>query len=178
MCVAAARLLIHCTVPRHNSNWSHIPSCKSGIRRSAGRHLPRATRGHWKGAFPQGFCGLSVPGARSRGASTTSRDRTTHQFSKTCLTAKKQGFASQIFYILTLWTTKTSILLLYMRLSPSGGHKIATWTMLAASTGWALLSIVLISVPCNPAQFYTSRGGECTEMVCTSLRLRYAPRLG
>ncbi|OSS48472.1 hypothetical protein B5807_07911 [Epicoccum nigrum] len=76
----------------------------------------------------------------------------------------KQGFASQIFYILTLWTTKTSILLLYMRLSPSGGHKIATWTMLAASTGWALLSIVLISVPCNPAQFYTSRAGECTDM--------------
>ncbi|KAF2995580.1 hypothetical protein E8E13_004469 [Curvularia kusanoi] len=76
----------------------------------------------------------------------------------------KQGFASQIFYILTLWTTKTSILLLYMRLSPSGAHRIASWTMLASSAVWALLAIVLISVPCNPAQFYTSRAGECTDM--------------
>jgi hypothetical protein len=76
----------------------------------------------------------------------------------------KQGFASQIFYILTLWTTKFSILLLYMRLSPSGGHRIASWTMLTLSGLWALLSIVLISVPCNPAQFYTSRAGECTDM--------------
>ena len=76
----------------------------------------------------------------------------------------KQGFASQIFYILTLWTTKTSILLLYMRLSPSGGHRIATWTMLAASTIWAVLSIVLISAPCNPVQFLTRKPGECTDM--------------
>ncbi|KAJ4331804.1 hypothetical protein N0V95_009806 [Ascochyta clinopodiicola] len=75
-----------------------------------------------------------------------------------------QGFASQIFYVLTLWTTKSSILLLYMRLSPSGVHRIASWGMLAASAVWALVSIVLISVPCNPAQFYTSRAGECTDM--------------
>ncbi|KAF1927434.1 uncharacterized protein M421DRAFT_421842 [Didymella exigua CBS 183.55] len=73
----------------------------------------------------------------------------------------KQGFASQIFYVLTLWTTKSSILLLYMRLSPSGGHRIASWTMLVASAVWALIAIVLISIPCNPAQFYTSRAGEC-----------------
>lgn len=76
----------------------------------------------------------------------------------------KQGFASQIFYILTLWTTKSSILLLYMRLSPSGGHRIASWTMLAASAIWAIISIILISIPCNPAQFYTSRAGQCTDM--------------
>ncbi|KAF9691561.1 hypothetical protein EKO04_010289 [Ascochyta lentis] len=76
----------------------------------------------------------------------------------------KQGFASQIFYILTLWTTKSSILLLYTRLSPSGAHRIASWAMLASSAVWALVSIVLISVPCNPAQFYTSRAGECTDM--------------
>ncbi|KAJ8109857.1 hypothetical protein OPT61_g7153 [Boeremia exigua] len=76
----------------------------------------------------------------------------------------KQGFASQIFYILTLWTTKFSILLLYMRLSPSGAHKMASWTMLAASAIWALVSIVLIAIPCNPAQFYTSRAGTCTNL--------------
>ncbi|KAF3039854.1 hypothetical protein E8E11_004310 [Didymella keratinophila] len=76
----------------------------------------------------------------------------------------QQGFASQIFYILTLWTTKCSILLLYMRLSPSGAHKVASWTMLAASAGWALLAIIVICIPCNPAQFYTSKAGECGDM--------------
>ncbi|KAH6625761.1 hypothetical protein C7974DRAFT_206928 [Boeremia exigua] len=76
----------------------------------------------------------------------------------------KQGFASQILYILTIWTTKSSILLLYMRLSPSGTHKLASWTMLAASAIWAIASVVLVSVPCNPAQFYTSQPGECTDM--------------
>jgi hypothetical protein len=109
-------------------------------------------------------CQCLVP---ARGAPARHRETARPTSFRRHLTGKKQGFASQIFYILTLWTTKTSILLLYMRLSPSGGHKIATWTMLAASTGWALLSIVLISVPCNPAQFYTSRAGECTDMVRT-----------
>ncbi|KAF2629358.1 hypothetical protein BU25DRAFT_409253 [Macroventuria anomochaeta] len=76
----------------------------------------------------------------------------------------KQGFASQIFYILALWTTKSSILLLYIRLSPSGVNRIASWTMLACSAVWALVSIILISVPCNPAQLYTSKAGECADM--------------
>ncbi|KAJ4304664.1 hypothetical protein N0V90_000191 [Kalmusia sp. IMI 367209] len=73
----------------------------------------------------------------------------------------KHGFASQIFYILTLWATKTSVLFLYKRLSPSGGHKVATSMMLASSAIWALLAIILICVPCNPTQFFANRASEC-----------------
>lgn len=58
-----------------------------------------------------------------------------------------------------------------MRLSPSGGHKIASWTMLATSAGWAILAVILICIPCNPAQFYTSKADNCGDMVRSVMHL-------
>lgn len=154
-------VLICWLVSRHHSDWTDIPSCATGLGQSPGRYFSARTRGHRKGASD--FHKVSAaPPAPACG----SVARPTKSASKTYLTTRQQGFASQIFYILTLWTTKSSILLLYMRLSPSGGHRIASWTMLVASALWALIAIVLICIPCNPAQFYTSRAGECGEMVC------------
>lgn len=95
----------------------------------------------------------------------------THQFRQR-LTAQQHSFASQIFYVLTLWTTKSSILLLYMRLSASGTHR-ASWTMLASSAVWAIVSIILIAVPCNPTQLYNSTAGDCTDMVCKLLYMEF-----
>ena len=154
-------MLIISVAPRHDSDWSYIPPCSLGFGWSSRRYPFGSTRGDRAGASKilTRFRLLS-----QRPLAGQSRDPPV-QDQEHCLTTQQQGFASQIFYILTLWTTKTSILLLYMRLSPSGGHRIASWTMLVSSAVWALASIILICVPCNPAQFYTSRAGECTDMV-------------
>ncbi|KAL6702670.1 hypothetical protein ACN47E_001255 [Coniothyrium glycines] len=64
----------------------------------------------------------------------------------------KAGFASQLLYILVLLASKLSVLFLYLRLSPGGAHRLATWSTTIVSLAWALLAIVLIAVPCNPIQ--------------------------
>ncbi|KAF1917449.1 hypothetical protein BDU57DRAFT_446965 [Ampelomyces quisqualis] len=71
----------------------------------------------------------------------------------------KEGIASQIFYVGTLLLSKCSVLCLYLRLSPGGAHKIASYGVVAVSIAWGVLAIVLIVVPCNPAQYYTNPRG-------------------
>ncbi|KAF2030743.1 hypothetical protein EK21DRAFT_64705 [Setomelanomma holmii] len=68
----------------------------------------------------------------------------------------REGIASQIFYICTLFFSKCSVLFLYIRLSPGGTHKYATYSLVAASLVWVVMSIILIVVPCNLAQYYTN----------------------
>ncbi|KAH9866608.1 hypothetical protein J1614_008300 [Plenodomus biglobosus] len=64
----------------------------------------------------------------------------------------KEGFVSQLLYIYVLYASKLSVLLLYLRLSPGGAQGIASWTLIAASSIWAVLSTILIATPCNPLQ--------------------------
>ncbi|KAH7374250.1 hypothetical protein BKA66DRAFT_468079 [Pyrenochaeta sp. MPI-SDFR-AT-0127] len=64
------------------------------------------------------------------------------------------GLASQILYICTLFASKCSVLLLYLRLSPGGSHSIGSWSVMAASAVWAVVAVTLIAIPCNPVQYY------------------------
>ncbi|KAL5115359.1 hypothetical protein ACEQ8H_006735 [Pleosporales sp. CAS-2024a] len=73
----------------------------------------------------------------------------------------KEGIASQIFYVSTLLLSKWSVLFLYLCLSPGGVHKIISIAMVVITFLWAVLAIILIVVPCNPAQFYTD-SQKCT----------------
>ncbi|KAI4690978.1 uncharacterized protein J4E88_002452 [Alternaria novae-zelandiae] len=72
-----------------------------------------------------------------------------------------EGFASQIIYIFVILASKLSVLSLYLRLSPGGSHRIASWSLVALSCLWALVSVILIAIPCNPAQTYID-AGNCT----------------
>lgn len=67
----------------------------------------------------------------------------------------KEGFATQILYIFVLLTSKLSVLFLHLRLSPGGWHRLAIWFILVVSCIWAVLSVVLVAVPCNPLQAVT-----------------------
>ncbi|KAH7076159.1 hypothetical protein FB567DRAFT_535587 [Paraphoma chrysanthemicola] len=73
----------------------------------------------------------------------------------------RRGIATQILYVCTLFLTKCSVLFLYLRLSPGGKHKYASYGLIAASSIWLIMAIVLIVVPCNPVQFYTNPA-QCT----------------
>ncbi|CAN9277481.1 unnamed protein product [Alternaria alternata] len=72
-----------------------------------------------------------------------------------------EGFASQIIYIFVILASKLSVLFLYLRLSPGGAHRIASWSLVALSCVWALMSVILVAIPCNPAQTYTD-ADNCT----------------
>ncbi|EUC42474.1 hypothetical protein COCMIDRAFT_28909 [Bipolaris oryzae ATCC 44560] len=64
----------------------------------------------------------------------------------------KEGFASQLLYIFVILASKLSILFLHLRISPGGSHRIAVWATVALSCIWVVISVVLVSVPCNPTQ--------------------------
>ncbi|KAI8942070.1 hypothetical protein NX059_000169 [Plenodomus lindquistii] len=74
----------------------------------------------------------------------------------------KEGFVSQLLYIYVLCVSKLSVIFLYLRLSPGATHRIASWSLIAASSLWALLSTILIATPCNPLQAYQQN------VVCTN----------
>ncbi|ORY15109.1 hypothetical protein BCR34DRAFT_598594 [Clohesyomyces aquaticus] len=74
----------------------------------------------------------------------------------------RDEFASQILYIITLFLSKCAVIFLYLRLSPGKGHAIASWSTLSISGMWALLAIILISVPCDPYKFWTQGALKCT----------------
>ncbi|RMZ67976.1 integral membrane [Pyrenophora seminiperda CCB06] len=71
------------------------------------------------------------------------------------MSSKQEAFATQILYIIVLLASKLSVLFLYLRLSPGGPHRLATWSLTALSGVWALASIILIATPCNMIQAYT-----------------------
>jgi hypothetical protein len=56
------------------------------------------------------------------------------------------------------------VLSLYLRLSPGGAHRVASYGAVAASSLWAVMAIILIAVPCNPTQYYTAPE-KCTNRV-------------
>jgi hypothetical protein len=51
-----------------------------------------------------------------------------------------------------------------LRLSPGGAHRITSYAIIAASSAWAVLAIILIVVPCSPAQYFTNLHA-CTNRV-------------
>jgi len=94
-----------------------------------------------------------------------SRDRVNGRTSgETASDNQQEGFASQIIYIFVILASKLSVLSLYLRLSPGGSHRIASWSLVALSCLWALVSVILIAIPCNPAQTYID-AGNCTNRV-------------
>jgi hypothetical protein len=68
--------------------------------------------------------------------------------------------------------SKLSILSLHRRISPGGSHRIATWSTIALSCIWAAVSVILVSVPCNPTQIITNPG-SCTNRVSTLFHLSF-----
>lgn len=87
---------------------------------------------------------------------------------RTTLTSSQEGITSQIFYVCTLLLSKWSVLFLYLRLSTGGAHKVMSLAVVVASVIWAVMAVILIVVPCNPAQYYTNPQ-ECTNRVSVAV---------
>jgi hypothetical protein len=81
------------------------------------------------------------------------------------LTLQQDEFGSQILYIFTLLLSKSAMLFLYLRLSPLRKHHIASWATLGVSAIWALVSTVLIALPCSPFDFWVGGPERCPDIV-------------
>ncbi|KAK3353306.1 hypothetical protein B0T25DRAFT_207929 [Lasiosphaeria hispida] len=74
---------------------------------------------------------------------------------------QKDGFAADVFYLLTLWLTKTSIVYLFIRLSPDRNHIRAAYVCLAAATLFLVVSVFTTCLRCNLAAPWIFIGEQC-----------------
>ncbi|KAJ5046623.1 uncharacterized protein L3040_003861 [Drepanopeziza brunnea f. sp. 'multigermtubi'] len=73
-------------------------------------------------------------------------------------------YISEILYLVTLWTTKCSVALLFTLLSPDRGHKIASNAILAVSTLFMIISVLMVAVRCDIAHPYLVSRQACPNL--------------
>jgi len=74
----------------------------------------------------------------------------------------RYDYGITITYIFTLLLSKCGVIFLYLRLSPRKGHVIASWTTMGACVVWGIISLVLISVPCRPREYWSEGLEQCS----------------
>ena len=85
-------------------------------------------------------------------------------------TDKTQGsYASDILFIITLWLTKCSAAFLFLRLTPNYYHVLASRAILAATTVWAVASILMVALRCNLVEPWIFINVQCTNLVRFSM---------
>lgn len=160
-------------IARYGPIRHHIPSCQSRSGSLTSRSTVVATPATWKCTWCLSFGDSATLWIRAWVSAPCfllafaqgSRDRVNGRtYGETASNNQQEGFASQIIYIFVILASKLSVLSLYLRLSPGGSHRIASWSLVALSCLWALISVILIAIPCNPAQTYTD-ADNCTNRV-------------
>ncbi|KAF2141108.1 uncharacterized protein K452DRAFT_229461 [Aplosporella prunicola CBS 121167] len=77
------------------------------------------------------------------------------------------NFVQLTLYIFTLFLSKAVVVLLYLRLSPSRIHALASKITLGASAIWMVFSETLISIRCNPLDSWTQSPEACALSIAT-----------
>ncbi|KUI63712.1 hypothetical protein VM1G_10502 [Cytospora mali] len=77
---------------------------------------------------------------------------------------QKGAFASDILYIFTLWLTKCSVALLFIRLTPEQKHILASYVVLGGSTLLMVVSEILVAVRCDISQPWIFVGDKCSDL--------------
>ncbi|RMZ85884.1 hypothetical protein DV737_g376, partial [Chaetothyriales sp. CBS 132003] len=74
-------------------------------------------------------------------------------------------FADHIFYILAVWTSKISVALFFLRLSPLRSNRRIALQIIAVVAMSAIASLFIIGIVCDlshPWQYFTPEGVTCT----------------
>lgn len=82
-----------------------------------------------------------------------------------CSASIQDSYATDIFYILTLWSTKLSVVLLFLRLSPYETHKLVSCIFIGASAVLITISVFIISLRCEIAEPWLFVGIQCPGLV-------------
>ncbi|KAK0641657.1 hypothetical protein B0T16DRAFT_461695 [Cercophora newfieldiana] len=77
------------------------------------------------------------------------------------VTLQKSEYASDIFYLLSIFLTKLSIVYLFIRLSPDRNHKRAAWLCLAATTLFTFTTILITCLRCDMLKPWIFIGTQC-----------------
>lgn len=75
---------------------------------------------------------------------------------------QKAGYASDLFYIFTIFLSKCSAGFLFLYLTPGRAHMRVIWATIAASVVWVVSGIVLEAIRCNPQHPWTDDTSTCT----------------
>ncbi|KAH7383048.1 hypothetical protein BKA64DRAFT_749130 [Cadophora sp. MPI-SDFR-AT-0126] len=81
--------------------------------------------------------------------------------SEQLLPMQKAIYSSELLYIITLWFTKCSVALLFIRLSPNKWHNLASYSILGISTVFMLISVFIVSLRCDLTQPWIFIGASC-----------------
>ncbi|ROV98038.1 hypothetical protein VMCG_07079 [Cytospora schulzeri] len=77
---------------------------------------------------------------------------------------QKGAFASDILYIFTLWLTKCSVALLFIRLTPEQKHIFASYVVLGGSTLLMVVSEILVALRCDTSHPWIFVGNGCNDL--------------
>lgn len=91
------------------------------------------------------------------------------------LLTKQLSYATDFFFLITVWASKCSMALLFIRLTPLKEHKRAATRILGAVSLWLIISIFLVALRCNLSHPWIFIDPGCTDSVCI-LGQRYALR--
>ena len=78
---------------------------------------------------------------------------------------KQVIYAADIFFLITMWCSKCSVALTFIRLTPQKKHKTVARGIMVATTVWLVLSIFLIALRCDLSQPWIFIGTKCQDLV-------------
>ncbi|CAF9920580.1 MAG: hypothetical protein HETSPECPRED_004291 [Heterodermia speciosa] len=78
---------------------------------------------------------------------------------------QKVIYAADIFFLITMWCSKCSVALTFIRLTPQKKHKTVARGIMVATTVWLVLSIFLIALRCDLSQPWIFIGTKCQDLV-------------
>ncbi|CAK7263958.1 hypothetical protein SEPCBS57363_000839 [Sporothrix epigloea] len=71
-------------------------------------------------------------------------------------------YVSDIFFLIAMWLTKSSVALLLMRLSRDPSHSVMARVLLAASAVYFIVSIFVVSIRCDISQPWNDTANGCS----------------
>lgn len=76
----------------------------------------------------------------------------------------RANFAQQILYVFTLFLSKCVVLLLYLRLTAGRKHAMLAYITIGLCVVWAVVSIIMVSISCNPYDWFTKGVEVCGDI--------------
>lgn len=86
------------------------------------------------------------------------------------LTASQAVYIAELLYIVTLFLSKCSGALFYLRITPTGITFSVVWLLVILSAIWAIVSLLLVGIRCNMDEPWMDITIKCSRMVRLTTR--------
>jgi threonine/homoserine/homoserine lactone efflux protein len=84
----------------------------------------------------------------------------------------KMLYASDIFYLIATFSSRTAVICLLYALSPERLNKLVTKSGIVASLLMTVAAVLMVALGCNPGSPWTQYSQECTSVVRRHLPAR------